>query len=190
MSKQTEKKSMNKTPRKSFGLAEFSADEMKSFFKDDYEHWRLSLVNNGIDIDQAFEGLLSLLHRAYVAYQKDGRQDERARETLRILGFTNGTRQEKVKKDELLIEYKVRLEMVSNPPASDKEKQHIIDSMAKERGMSAATLHTHLRVILAALRSTISEMKALKEINSAQCEELTEMYKKLLPPRKGMQLHV
>jgi hypothetical protein len=171
-------------------MRELTADEIKYFYKDAYKFWKLHLVNNGsmdadneIDYKQAFEGLLNLLHRAYVVYHKDGRrQDDRAREVLRILGFTNGTRQEKVKKDELLIEYKVRIEMVSNPPATNKERQQIIDSMAKKHGMNAAALHKHLRVVLAALRRTISEMKTLKEINPAQCEELTEMYKKLLPP--------
>ena len=139
-------------------------------------------ADNEIDYKQAFEDLLSLLHRAYVAYQEDGRQDERAREVLRILGFTEGKRTEKFKKDELLIEYKLRTEMVSNPPATNKEKQRIIDSMAKKHGMTPDALHKHLRVILAAIRKTISEMEAIKEKNQAQCKELTEKYKKFLPP--------
>ena len=171
-------------------MRKLTADEIKYFYKDAYEFWKLHLVNNGsmdadneIDYKQAFEELLSLLHRAYVVYHKDGRQSVRAREVLRILGFTNnGKRPERLKKDELLIEYKVRIEMVSNPPATNEERQQIIDSMAKEHGTNAAALHKYLRVELAALRRTISEIKTLKEINPAQCEELTEKYKKLLPP--------
>lgn len=168
-------------------MRKLTADEIKYFYKDAYEFWKLHLVNSGddneIDYKLAFEDLLSLLHKAYVVYQKYGRQENRGREVLRILGFTiNGKRPKKIKKDDLLIEYKIRIEMVSNQPATNEERQNIIDSMAKEHDMNAAALHKCLRVELAALRRTIGEMKTLKEINPAQCEELTEMYKKLLPP--------
>jgi len=129
-----------------------------------------------------FEELYSLLRKAYVAYQEDGRQEKRAREVLRILGFTNGKRPVKVNKAHLLIEYKVHIEMVSNPPATDEKKQQILDGMAEKYDMTCGALHKHLRVELAALRRTIKEMKEMKEINQAQCEELTEIYKKILPP--------
>lgn len=55
--------------------------------------------------EKAFEKLWTDLKKAYEAYQKEGRQDQRLREVARILGFTSGKRKGKVNPEKLYYEY-------------------------------------------------------------------------------------
>jgi len=62
-----------------------------------------------INYKKEYEELIRLWNKAYKAYtntEKEKRQDKRAREALRILGFTTGKRPIDTPRQTLLTEYK------------------------------------------------------------------------------------
>ncbi|MCX5852749.1 MAG: hypothetical protein NT072_11980 [Deltaproteobacteria bacterium] len=111
-----------------------------------------------------YELLRNALKKAYAAYNEDGkRQDVRARNALRILGFTISKRPKKINRIGLWYEY-IRLitgsldsgtvdivELYSHTP-NPIGKKEAIEHMAKKHKMSVDAIYQHLKIYVAAQR--------------------------------------
>ena len=135
-----------------------------------------------IDYKKEYEKLISLWDKAFLAYNKDGmRQDARAREVLRILGFTTGKRTIKAPCLKFLTEYECLVAELSKMKRTFADKKKIIDDMAKKHKTSYGAIHKHLRDAI-----TVNN-NAIKEVYHSQpvlLEKALNRYRKILPPHK------
>jgi hypothetical protein len=103
-------------------------------------------VARPIDYKQRYEEALHLWHEAKAAYdQKRKRQDERAREALRILEITSGTGKRPIKEPclKFLSEYEDLFVELQKRTIANKKK--IIDDMAKKHKTTYGAIHKHIR---------------------------------------------
>jgi len=135
-----------------------------------------------VDYKKQYDELIGLWHEAKAAYdQKGKRQDERAREALRILGITSGTGKRPIKAPclKFLSEYEGLF--VELPKRTITNKQNIIDDMAKKHKKTYKAIHKLIRDAIAI------HNKAIKGVYHSQptlMKKALARFKNILPPKE------
>ncbi|MDM7986192.1 MAG: hypothetical protein QUS13_02525 [Smithella sp.] len=138
-----------------------------------------------INYKKEYEELIRLWNKAYKAYtntEKEKRQDKRAREALRILGFTTGKRPIDTPRQTLLTEYKTLVaELPKEKRILKEERKKIIDNMAKKYGSTYEGIHKKLRQAIQEHRQAIQEVFKTRPY---ELEKSLKLFSNILPPHK------
>lgn len=143
------------------------------------------------NIEQAYKELKSycdrienLLDKAYKAYNQDGiPQSVRAREVLRILGFTTGKRPVKHPCQRLLTEYQSRIaELSQTKRVTDTDKEKIINDMAERHNLAGyEAVHKKLRQ---AQNQHLNAIKKVYNYSPVLLKKASMQYRNIFPPHK------